>query len=257
MTDEIKHKVQKQFGNHASAYVASTVHAQGYSLRRLPELTNPQPDWNVLDIATGGGHTALTFASAVNYVIATDITLPMLQAARRHSIEQQVSTVSFAQHDAENLPFANETFSCVTCRVAAHHFPDIERFVWEATRVLKIGGVLAVVDNVSSGEPEIGHYYNSFEKLRDPSHNWAYSSDDWATFFFSAGVDVYHQETFYKELDFDSWAARMSVPEADQTRLRAMLLQAPEGVKAWLMPEQIGDRITFKLATSIIIGWKK
>jgi len=33
--------VRKQFGAHAADYVTSTVHAQGESLARLVELTNP------------------------------------------------------------------------------------------------------------------------------------------------------------------------------------------------------------------------
>ena len=65
--------------------MTSTVHAQGESLARLVELTNPQPTWIVLDVSTGAGHTALAFAPHVAHVVATDLTPQMIEAARMQS----------------------------------------------------------------------------------------------------------------------------------------------------------------------------
>ena len=69
---------QERFGKFAEDYVTSQSHASGYDLDRLVEIANPQADWLMLDIATGGGHTALKFAPHVRQVIATDITPKML-----------------------------------------------------------------------------------------------------------------------------------------------------------------------------------
>src|SRR5262249_22631474 len=54
--------VRRQFGLNAQRYVESYDHAKGESLERMVEVVDPRPDWTVLDIATGGGHTALEFA---------------------------------------------------------------------------------------------------------------------------------------------------------------------------------------------------
>ncbi len=256
MIQHSKGRVQRQFGQHARGYITSQTHAQGYSLERLVELVDPDPAWRVLDIATGGGHTALAFAPLVDLVVAGDLTHEMLLAAREHITNQGVRSVAFCQMDAEHLPFAAETFDCVTCRIAPHHFTDVPRFVREAARVLKPGGLLAVADNLSSGEPKAARFYNDLETLRDPSHHWAYSLDDWDTFFFSAGLEVIHRETFQKRIDFDEWAARMDVTQDDLVRLRVLLLRAPDDRRAWLEPEQIGARIVFKITEGIIIGRK-
>ena len=79
---ESKTLSQVRFTQFAEAYVTSQLHAKGYDLDRLVEIANPQVDWLVLDIATGGGHTALKFAHHVCQVIATDITQKMLLLAR-------------------------------------------------------------------------------------------------------------------------------------------------------------------------------
>ncbi len=257
MADDNKHTVQEQFGASAAQYVTSALHAHGDSLARLVALTDPQPGWRVLDIATGGGHTALAFAPHVRSVTAGDLTHQMLLAARGHITDSGASPVSYCQHAAEQLPFADAAFDCVTCRIAPHHFVSVTDFVHELVRVLKPGGLLAVADNVVSGEPAIAQFVNALEKLRDPSHNWAYALEDWETFFFSAGLTLLHRETFQKTVDFDDWAGRMRVRGDDLTRLRALLAQAPKAPRAWLDVTQIGVRLTFKLTEGIVVGRKQ
>jgi len=54
-------RVQAQFGPSAAAYVASPGHAAGPDLERLIAWGKKRGAARVLDIATGGGHTALAF----------------------------------------------------------------------------------------------------------------------------------------------------------------------------------------------------
>ncbi|MFZ0027529.1 MAG: methyltransferase type 11, partial [Pseudolabrys sp.] len=60
-----KTAVQEQFGKTAAHYLTSKPHAAGKSLERLVALTSPQKTWSALDVATGGGHVAYTFAPHV------------------------------------------------------------------------------------------------------------------------------------------------------------------------------------------------
>ena len=77
-----KSLVQEQFGKTAASYLTSTPHALGKSLERLVALTSPQKSWRGLDVATGGGHVAYTFAPHVARMWATDITQEMLDLVR-------------------------------------------------------------------------------------------------------------------------------------------------------------------------------
>lgn len=256
MADNAKRMVQKQFGSHASEFVTSSVHAQGYSLKRLVELVKPQKDWLVLDVATGGGHTALAFAEVTGRVVAVDLTSAILLAARTFAQSRTGDPIAFAQSDAEHMPFPSGQFDCITCRIAAHHVPDIPAFMKEVIRVMKPGSLFALVDNVVSGEPAIAEFVNSFEKLRDPSHQWAYSVDDWETFFFTAGLSVVERETIRKEMDFADWAGRMGVQGDDLIRLEALLTQSPVPAHDWLEPHQSDGRLKFTLTEAILIGRK-
>ncbi|WP_420642869.1 class I SAM-dependent methyltransferase [Candidatus Leptofilum sp.] len=259
-----KQKVQQQFGANAAAYATSTVHAKGYSLKRLIEITQPQSDWHVLDVATAAGHTAFAFASHVAHVTATDLTPEMLVVATNLAEDKGLTNLTFAPADAEALPYDAASFDCVTCRIAPHHFPNIQQFIAEAARVLKPGGLLAVVDNIVPGTHlrgkkarllnEAGNYVNAFEKLRDPSHGRCWSVSEWVYGFGQAGFAVEHQELLSKEMEFSGWATRMQASPEDITRLKAMLLQAPTAVAEFLTPQISNDRITFRLTELLIVG---
>ena len=258
------HKVQSQFGPNAAAYGSSKVHAQGPGLARLVELTRPQPDWRVLDVATGAGHTAFAFAPFVREVTAVDITPSMLTTSRDLAGQRGLSNIQFTQAPAEQLPFATNSFDLVVCRLAAHHFGENGRFMSESARVLKPGGQLALLDNIVPGsrrrgkkaeqQRQAGAYVNAFETLRDPSHVRCLSLDEWVDAFIAAGFTISHQETNTMPLDFTDWTARMKVSAPNRQRLRAMLLQAPEPVLTFLTPALSGDKIEFHLHKVIIIG---
>ena len=269
-----KELVKEQFGGAAQAYAVSKVHAQGASLGRLVELVGPQPGWSVLDVATGAGHTAFTFAPYVASVLATDITPEMLATTARLAQEKGLANLTVQEADAEALPFAAASFDLVTCRIAPHHFPNIAAFLSESARVLRPGGQLAVVDNIVPGSvdpgPEgvaqqvAGDYVNRIEKLRDPSHHRCLSLEEWVAGFERAGFTVVHTETQPKAIEFLDWAKRMMAKPAQSagadldllSQLRTLILEAPPAVTAFLQPTPVGDDLHFLLAEGIIVGRK-
>ena len=248
--------VKKQFGAQAERYVSSPDHSKGESLARILAVTEPLPHWRVLDVATGGGHTALAFAALVAEVVATDLTPEMLAAAERFITGQGAGNVSFRIADATDLPFEAAEFDLVTCRVAPHHFPDCARFVREAARVLRPGGLLAVIDNVVPADSRAARHINAIEKLRDPSHNWAYSQAEWLGFFVSAGLTLGPVETFRKQRDFDFWSGMMNVDEKTRQQLRLLMLQAPKAAREALAPEEVGGALKFYLSEVLVMGRK-
>jgi len=231
----------------ADGYVTSETHARGSDLDRLLAIVNPQPHWQVLDIATGGGHTALKFAPRVARVIASDLTPRMLEKARRFIVEDKgVDNVSFEQADAENLPFDDDRFDLVTCRIAPHHFPDAQRFLREGARVLKAGGVFMLQDQVLPPDAEAARFVDAFERLRDPSHNRAFNEQEWKAMFARAGIAVERVEHYLKRHDFLKWARRQGCDAATIATLIALLEDASPSARAWMDPQAWGsEKATF------------
>jgi ubiquinone/menaquinone biosynthesis C-methylase UbiE len=254
--DEHKDLNRRQFGAHAQDYVSSADHAQGLSLARLVELVSPRSEWIVLDVSTGGGHTAVAFSPQVLRVVATDLAPEMLAAAEKSMNDRGIWNVEFRTADAESLPFGDGEFDLVTNRVALHHYQDARKAISEMARVLKPGGALGLVDNVVPPDKQTAGYINGFEKLHDPSHHWCYPLIRLQAYLADAGLTVEHSETTKKERDLDTWADRSGCTELTKERLRALLREAPEGPRLFLNPHNDGKRFMFSLEEAILIGRK-
>ncbi|BCJ85040.1 class I SAM-dependent methyltransferase [Effusibacillus dendaii] len=205
----IKDTVKQQFAKNAEKYVTSESHAKADDLTLLLEWLNPQPDWVVLDIATGGGHVAKTLAPHVQSVFSTDLTRQMLENTAAH-LKPHFHNIWYMVADAESLPFLDSTFDVVTCRLAPHHFPNPDQFVREAERVLKPKGKFLLIDNVAPSDPELADFMNTFEKLRDESHVRCLSIKEWRELFQSVGLREANSRTRKKTYDFPVWATRMA-----------------------------------------------
>src|SRR5260370_29917512 len=93
--DQKKTQVQDYFSRTADSYVASFSHRSGDDLQRLIELGEWNPQLTALDIATGGGHTALAIAPFVSQITVTDLTPRMLEKAREFILAQGVTNAHF------------------------------------------------------------------------------------------------------------------------------------------------------------------
>lgn len=231
---------QQRFDRFSDRYVQSKSHAYGPDLGRLLALADPQPGWHLLDVATGGGHTARTFGPYVGRVTLCDLAGRMLAAARAHLAEHRVAAAA-VQAQAGALPFPAHTFELVTCRIAPHHFPDVPAFLRACARVLVPGGVLLLQDHVLPEQTLAGRYVDAFEKLRDPSHRRAYNQREWLEMVETAGLQVEHAEQVVRRHAFHDWAGRQDNSPETVAMLEAMMAAAPPEVQSWLEPAGFGS----------------
>lgn len=248
---------RQRYGRYAAGYVTSSVHARGADLDRMLEVVAPEATWHALDVATGGGHTALKLAAQVERVTATDLTPEMLAAARAFVGSQGGDNVDFQLADAESLPFAAATFDLVTCRIAAHHFPRCDRFVRQAARVLKPGGRLWVQDHVLPVDDAAAHYVDAFEKLRDPSHHRAFQAAAWEAMLAEAGLLVEHSEKITKRHELLPWARRQGCTAEVIEELRRRLARAAGVAGEWLQAQALGTPEASFVNHHILIAGRK
>ncbi|TFF99731.1 MAG: class I SAM-dependent methyltransferase [Promethearchaeota archaeon] len=248
---------KKRFGKFSRAYVTSKHHGKSLDLEKLLQLCSPQKTWNVLDIATGGGHTALKFAPYVSQVIATDITTKMLQSAQEFIEKKGINNIKFEEADAEALPFEDNQFDLVTCRIAAHHFPNIGKFVRESYRVLKKKGYLLLEDQVASENKATAEYINNFEKLRDPSHVKTLSKKEWFQELKAVRFKILEHQYFQKEIKLEWWTRVQNCNSKTIQTLRDLLKNASVDIKARMEPKNIlKSNCTFKINFILIKAQK-
>ena len=251
-----KVQVQEFFGAHAKAYIDSASHARGASLEQLVRRTAVQGEEAVLDVATGTGHNALSFAPHVRHVVGLDLTQGMLAEACALAHQRGARNVTFCQGDSEHLPFASNSFAVVTSRIAPHHFPDVAQAVREMARVCRPGGCVAIVDNITPEDAATCADINAFEILRDPSHHWAYPLSHWRQFLTQAGLRLDIEETLPKAMHFHSWATRMGVGDTVVAELHQRLFTAAPLMRAHFRPRYEDQEAYFDLVEGLFIARK-
>ena len=225
MMADAKDRVKQQFAAAGDAYVRSTGHAEAADLHRMLDLTNPGGTEALLDIATGGGHVARVFSPHVASVVATDLTPEILVHAEKAFAQWQLTNIRIAVADAEDLPLNDATFDIVTCRIAPHHFPHPEAFIFEVARVLRPGGQFVLIDStVPPGED--GELFNRIEAIRDPSHVRSLLVAEWTSLIKSTGMHLTHQESYRKRHDFADWVTRSRTSDADCAQLEQLFRSA-------------------------------
>ena len=235
-----RESVRERFGRAASGYVSSPTHAAAEDLARIVAVSGAGRDAVVLDIATGGGHTAIAMAPHVARVLATDLTPAMLDSAREHAERRGATNVDFAIADAEDLPFEDRSFDIVTCRIAAHHFPKPAAFVREVARVLRPGGTSVFQDQVVPEVATDAAIVEAFESTRDPSHARALPLSEWLSLLEEAGLTVASVDIVAKRHPFLDWAELQSCTPDTVDELIRIVADAPAEAEAWLGPEAWG-----------------
>lgn len=224
-----KQYVKQVFSKNKEAYVTSNTHAKGSDLSVLIDWLQPNNDMIVLDIATGGGHVAKKLAPKVAKVFATDITKEMLENTAAHL--QDYPNIFYVIADAESLPFLDNTFDIITCRIAAHHFPSPDRFIQEVQRVLKSNGSFLLIDNIGSEKPAYDIFINTLEKMRDYSHGRSLKISEWEKLLSSNHLTIFKQERRKKTLTYNEWVNRTLEGNTKIEEVRQYILTASTEIK--------------------------
>ena len=183
----------------AEAYRQSAEHREGWDLDLLVEWAAGTR--TALDVASGGGHVTRRLREAGIQVVSSDPSPGMAADVLCR---------------AEDIPFADKSFDVVTCRLAAHHLPDVEAGLAEMARVA--GDLVLVVDNLWLGEQD-----EEANRLRDPSHVRNYSEEEWRALFRGAGLDIEDVRIGERRIAFEPWLERTGCEGDDAARVRQLV----------------------------------
>ncbi len=240
--------VNAQFGARAAAYLESAVHAAGNDLDALAACARGQPAARVLDLGCGAGHVSFAVAPHVRDVVACDLSPEMLGMVEEAAKKRGLANIATEKGVAEHLPFPAASFDLVLSRYSAHHWRDLDAGLCEIARVLKPGGIVAIVDSISPGRPRLDTFLQAIELLRDPSHVRSRSFGEWTAALSGAGLDPKNARAFKVRLEFASWIARMRTPEIQAGAIRALEAAMPADVASYF---DIGPDGSFTLDVAL------
>jgi len=254
MESKFKSKIREQFSKTAVAYVEATHFSSGKDLEEAARLLKPSHDDNMLDVACGGGHMALFFAPMVRQVVASDLTMQMLKKAQEHIADEgRVDNVVFREADAEDLPFPAGSFTLLTCRIASHHFPDVPKALREFHRVLRRGGRMLIIDTLVPEDPEIAEFFQTMEKMRNPTHLRAFSEQEWEDMILNSELILQETLIVPKTHDFQEWTKTAGLNREKVQELNRFFMDAPQKVHDYFQIESFAGEVESYTDQKILI----
>lgn len=145
----------------------------------------------ILDLAAGTADLSIFMAKRCPQatLVASDLSIGMLEIGEQKARAAGLEQIKFSVADAMSLPFENESFDAVTCAFGVRNFESISNGFKEMKRVLRPGGIVAILELC---EPEnilcnfgynlhvrgvipmigsiVGHNRNAYKYLADSIH---------------------------------------------------------------------------------------
>ena len=183
----------------------------------LVTAANPPRSGNsftLLDVAGGTGDIAfrvLAAGGAGTRATVCDINADMLLEGRKRAAELGLSNVSFAEGNAEQLPYPDRAFDCVTIAFGIRNVPRIERALGEMYRVLKIGGRFLCLEFSAVDVPGIDKLYDLYSFQIIPRIGQAVTGDRDAYQYLVESIRKFPKPKVFKQMIEAAGFRRVSV----------------------------------------------
>lgn len=142
---------------------------------------NSDRPFALLDLAGGTGDVAFRTVEAGGLntrVTVCDINAEMLSVGCERALERGLDDrVTFEQGNAEELPYADKSFDCVTIAFGIRNVPRIQKALGEAHRVLKHGGHFLCLEFSSVDVPGLDKIYDLYSQHVIPNIGRAVTGD--------------------------------------------------------------------------------
>jgi ubiquinone/menaquinone biosynthesis C-methylase UbiE len=246
--------VQQEFTAQASIWSGSVP----THLQELISTLDLKPGDIVLDVAAGSCRVSRAIAPWVKHVTAVELTEAMLDEGKKMARKEKLTNITFKLGAAENLEFAADSFDLTITRYSFHHFVEPELVLKEMVRVTKPGGRVIVIDILSPPTDELAETYNSYERLRDPSHTKSPMLNQLREWYAKNKLQIVECHTEEAAQELEGWLGLPSLAEQVKARIRkAIELELAGGPVTGLQPFVEAGQIKFKVGVARLVGEKR
>jgi ubiquinone/menaquinone biosynthesis C-methylase UbiE len=162
---------ERSFDSGAAAWERFSARSSALYVPALLAAAQVSAGQRVLDVATGAGPSAVEAATLTGpwgFVLGTDISLPMLERAKRNAGRLPVKLVAM---DGQALACRDASFDAVICLLGLMFFADAARGLSEFWRVLRPSGRVAVCVSTTPDRTVYGRVYELARQYLPPARS--------------------------------------------------------------------------------------
>ncbi len=245
--------IVEQFSKQAIPFAKISGHLD--SVKILIDMSEVGNADNVLDVACGPGLVACAFASIAKSITGVDITENMIEQAKVRQKDMGIKNIAWDIGSVSPLPYDDNTFSIVLTRYSFHHFVDPESVLSEMKRVCRPGGRIMVVDVALP--PEKVEFFNSMERLRDPSHTKALTHNEFQILFEKSNLKKCRQGTYSVEVELNQQLKSSFPNPGDDVRVQSLIEQDVGKNNLGVNAYKKGGKVYYSYPISIHVGLKE
>jgi len=171
-----------------------------------------RPGQAVLDLAGGTGDLAAKFSKRVGkdgLVVLADINASMLFTGRDKLLDNGViGNVDYTQANAEELPFADDSFDCITIAFGLRNVTDKDKALRSMNRVLKPGGRLLVLEFSKPVLPLLSKAYDAYSFTALPMMGKLVANDADSYRYLAESIRMHPDQSTLKQMMEDAGFAK-------------------------------------------------
>ncbi len=238
---------------------AYTLSAQDKEFVQFSEIKEGQ---RVLEVGSGFGQLSMAFAkSGALEVVGVDVSPAMLERAeylRLSSGDSEIlRRVSYRLGPAHDLPFPDQSFDIVVCRLLLHHVVKLGRALLEFRRVLKTDGALLIAELAGSDDPVKRATQNAIESKRNPSHATIRTLDQYREQMNAAGFQIEKEKIVKRERSVKQWLDEVMVDKQTRQAVMEMLEASMETDAAELHVHEQNDEMMFEQRVVYLLAHRR
>ena len=167
------------------------------------ELTNLKEGDSVLDIAGGTGDLSILMSDLVGssgQIILSDINEKMLRLGRDRCVDKNKMNIRATLADAENLPFKENQFDCITIAFGIRNVTDKAKALKNFYRCLKPNGRLLVLEFSKPESKLISELYDMYSFKILPKLGKLFANDEDSYRYLAESIRMHPTKEKFKEL---------------------------------------------------------